>query len=333
MINRRTFTKAVGAGAALASLGVPAAADPAGDKPGTGLGPVRHARTDMLDIAYHEVGPAGGEVVLLGHGWPYTPYAYARVAPDLARHGYRVLVPYLRGHGPTTFLSPDTFRSGEQAALGSDMVGLLDALGVGKAIFGGYDWGGRGLNVAAALWPERCRALVSVNSYLVQDLGRALMPDPPAVEAAHWYYFYFLSERGRTGLTNNKKDLAKVVWDRNSPEWKYTPADLDLAVSLMSNPDYVDIVLHVYRHRLLAAPGDPRYADLQKKLDAVPPITVPTVTLDGIADGSVPPTDGTASAGHYTGPRVHHQVPHAGHNLPQEAPKAFVNAVLEAVKL
>ncbi|SDZ20956.1 Pimeloyl-ACP methyl ester carboxylesterase [Amycolatopsis xylanica] len=339
MLSRRTFGRIVGAGAVASVAGLPsvaaaAAAPVTGDaRPARGLGPIRQIKTDVLDMGYHEVGPANGEAVLLGHGWPYSPQAYAEVAPELARRGYRVLVPYLRGHGTTRFLSASTFRSGQQAALGSDMIAFLDALGVKQAIFGGYDWGGRALNVAAALWPERCLGLVSVNNYLVQNLALAQMPDPAATEAAHWYYFYFLTERGRAGLTANTRDLARVVWTKNSPLWRFTDADFEAAAALFDNPDYVDIVLHVYRHRLLTEPGDPRYDALEAQLAKQPKITMPAVTLDGIADGSVPATDGTATAKFFAGPRVHHQVPGAGHNLPQERPRAFVNAVLEVASL
>jgi pimeloyl-ACP methyl ester carboxylesterase len=297
------------------------------------LSPLKHVQTDVLDIAYYEAGPADGPVVLCGHGWPYDIHSYTEVVPQLVQHGYRVIVPYLRGNGPTTFLHKETFRSGEQAALGADVLGLLDALHIPKAILAGYDWGGRAMNVAAALWPERCAGLVSVNSYLIEDLDHALRPDPPQTESSHWYFFYFLSERGRAGLTQNPKALARVVWTRNSPQWRFGEADLDRAAETFDNPDYVDIVLHNYRHRLLAAPGDPRYAPLQERLRKLPPITVPTVTLDGVADGSIPATDGSASAKYFTGPRVHHQVPGAGHNLPQENPKAFADAVLEVATL
>lgn len=328
-MNRRTFTTAVGAGAAALSL--------AGftSVPGSrsGLGPVKHVRTDLLDIAYHESGPADGEVVLLGHGWPYSPYAYTKVVPDLVRRGYRVLVPYLRGNGATTFLSPDTIRSGQQAALGADMIAFMDAVGVRQAIFGGYDWGGRGLCVAAALWPERCSGIVSVNSYLIQNLAVAQEPLPPAIEAGYWYFYLFLTERGRKGLAKDPKEFARVVWQKNSPKWQFTEADLDRAATLFTNPDYVDITVHVYRHRLLTEPGDPRYDDLEARLLAQPAIPQPAVTLDGIDDGVIPPTDGTASAKYFTGPRVHHRVPGAGHNLPQENPKAFVNAILEVARL
>ncbi|MFI9270932.1 alpha/beta fold hydrolase [Kitasatospora sp. NPDC052896] len=304
--------------------------------PIVGLGPVRHVRTDLLDLAYHAVGPANGHPVILCHGWPYSPDAYQEVVPELVRKGFRCYVPYLRGHGPTRFLAKDTVRSGQQAALGSDVIAFMDALNIRRAVFGGYDWGGRGLCVAAALWPERCAGLVSVNSYLIQDLDPAVIDlptDPPQVEAAHWYYYYFLTQRGAAGLAKYTKELARVVWTRNSPEWRYTEADLDRAAALFDNPDYVAVVLNCYRVRRLAAPGDPRYDELEERLLKQPPITVPAVTLDGKADGSLPWTDGTASAAHFTGPRVHHVIPHAGHNLPQEAPAAFAAAVLEVSRL
>lgn len=333
MLNRRTFGKAVGVGAAaIGGLSAPlAAASPTGGS--RGLGPVRHVTTELLKIAYHDVGPSNGKVVLLGHGWPYSPMAYAEVTPALARRGYRVVVPYLRGHGPTRFLKPDTFRSGQPAALGSDVISLMDALRIRSAIFGGYDWGGRGLNVAAALWPERCTGLVSVNNYLIPNLANVDNPDPVATEAAHWYFYFFLTERGRRGLAEQTKDLARVVWLKNSPEWKFSEKALDDAAAMFDNPDYVDIVIHVYRHRQLAAPGDPRYDALEKKLLTQPKITMPAVTLDGASDGSVPPTDGKASAKFFAGPRVHHVIAKAGHNLPQETPKAFVDAVLEVARL
>ncbi|WP_204358990.1 alpha/beta fold hydrolase [Streptosporangium sp. 'caverna'] len=271
--------------------------------------------------------------MILTHGWPFSPDAYLEVVPDLIRQGFHCYLPYLRGHGQTRFLDKNTFRSGQQAALGADHRAFMDALHIPRAIFAGYDWGGRGVNVAAALWPERCTGLVSVNGYLVQDLAVAQEPLAPAIEAGYWYFYYFLTERGRKGLMQNTKELARVVWSRNSPEWRFTEAELDRAAELFDNPDYVDVVLHCYRHRLLAVPGDPRYDELEARLLKQPPITVPAVTLDGKADGVVPPTDGTASAPHFTGPRVHHVVAGAGHNLPQERPKAFASAVLEVSRL
>ncbi|MFE7401614.1 alpha/beta fold hydrolase [Streptomyces sp. NPDC057557] len=341
MISRRRLTQAVtaaaatgaaglsGAGQASALTGVVAATAPAG-RGAHGLGPVRHTRTDVLDIAYHDVGPADGTPVILLHGWPFSPVgSYAEVAPALARRGYRCYIPYLRGHGETRFLHADTFRSGQQAALGADLIAFMDALRVPRALFAGYDWGGRAGVVAAALWPERCTGLVSVNGYLVQNLAIAQEPLAPAIESGYWYFFYFLTERGQKGLRRNREDLARVVWRRNSPEWRFTEAEFTQAAELWTNPDYVDVVIHSYRHRLAAAPGAPRYADLEKRLLDQPRIAVPAVTLDGQADGVIPWTDGSGYAIHFAGPWTHHVVPGAGHNLPQEQPGAFTEAILE----
>ena len=335
MITRRTFTKAAGAGVAAASLGGVSTASASTQTGSRGLGRLKNVKTDLLDIAYYEAGPAHGPVVLLGHGWPYSPFAFSEVVPELVERGYRVLTPYLRGHGPTRFLSASTFRSGQQAALGSDWIAFMDALRIPRAIFAGYDWGGRGLCVAAALWPERCTALVSVNSYLVQNLDPALavIPAIPAVEAAQWYFDYFTTERGKNGLTMYRKELARVVWAKNSPTWEFTEHDLDQAAQLWTNPDYIAVTLHVYRHRRLTEAGDPRYDGLEALLRKQPPISVPAVTLDGLDDGNFLPTDGSPSASHFTGPRVHHQIAGAGHNLPQEKPHAFVQAIFEAARL
>jgi pimeloyl-ACP methyl ester carboxylesterase len=297
------------------------------------LEPLRYVNTSRLQVAYYENGPADGQVVLLLHGWPYDIHSYAQVAPALASQGYRVIVPYLRGNGPTTFLRRDTFRSGEQAALGYDIIELLDALHIPSAIFAGYDWGGRGACVAAALFPSRCDGLVSVNDYLIQDLSKAWTPLPATQEPGFWYFFYFLTPRGEAALIQSPGDIQRVVWSRNSPQWNYTESDLALAAETFINPDYPAVVLHVYRHRLLYAPGDPDYADLEEKLLSQPTIAAPTVTLDGTADGNFPATNGSSTAKYFTGPRVHHQVPGAGHNLPQEAPQAFVDAVVEVAGL
>ncbi|MFF0970541.1 alpha/beta fold hydrolase [Streptomyces sp. NPDC003703] len=347
MISRRRLTRilataasgagivpAAGRAAALPAEQAAAPSAPAATGRSAGLGPVRHVRTDVLSIAYHVAGPVHGTPVVLLHGWPFSPVgSYAEVVPALVRQGYRCYVPYLRGHGETRFLHRDTFRSGQQGALGADLKDFLDALGIRRAVFAGYDWGGRAADVAAVLWPERCAGLVSVNNYLVQDIAAAQNPLAPSVESGYWYFFYFLTERGRAGLEQNRKELARVVWHRNSPEWRFTEAELDQAAALWSNPDYVETVIHSYRHRLGAAPGDPRYADIERRLAGQPPVTVPTVTLDGAADGVIPWTDGTSSAAHFTGPRVHHVVQGAGHNLPQERPGAFVSAVLEVSAL
>jgi pimeloyl-ACP methyl ester carboxylesterase len=297
------------------------------------LGPVRHVRTDLLDVAYVEAGPEDGEVTLLLHGFPYDVHSYVDVIPRLAAAGHRVVVPYLRGHGPTRFLDDATPRSGQQAALGADVVALLDALDVPRAVLAGYDWGGRAACVVGALWPQRCTGVVSVNSYLVQDLAAAVNPLRPDLEAGFWYFFYFLTERGRAGLTAHRREVARVIWRRNSPRWPFDDATLERAAAAFDNPDYVDVVIHSYRHRLGYAPGDPRYESTERALAALPPVLVPAVTLDGTADGNFPATDGSPSAGHFSGARVHHQVPDAGHNLPQEAPDAFAAAVLEVADL
>ncbi|MEV4596908.1 alpha/beta hydrolase [Amycolatopsis sp. NPDC049253] len=336
MISRRAFGKAVGAEAVAASLPAFPVAAAAGPAVASGLGPVRHVRTDLLDLAHHEVGPAGGDVVLLGNGRPCSPHVCAEVALAPARRGFRVLVPYLRGHGATSFSDATTMRSGRQAALGADLIAFLDALGAESSVFGGDDWGGRALDVAAVRWPRRCHALVSVNRYLIQNPDPDVLassPDAPGTESAHWYFSFFLTERGRTALSRSRRDLAEVVWRRNSPQWRFTSADLDIAAAAMDNPDYGDVVIHNYRVRQGAAPGDPRYAGLEARLPTQPPVTVPAVTLDGLAGGSSPATDGTASANHFTGPRVHYRVPGTGHNLSQEKPRAFMAAVLEAVRL
>jgi pimeloyl-ACP methyl ester carboxylesterase len=291
--------------------------------------PTRRVAAGVLDVAYHESGPTGGQPVVLLHGFPYDVHSYVEVAPMLAGSGFRVLVPYLRGHGPTRFRSPDTPRSGQQAALGADVIALMDALAIPRAILAGYDWGGRAACVAAALQPGRVIGVVSVNGYLIQDIGAAMRPLRPDLEAGFWYFFYFLTERGRAGLTANRRAIAEVIWRRNSPKWPFDAADLDRAAEAFDNPDYVDVVIHSYRHRLGQAAGAPDYAEAEAALALSPPITVPAVTLDGTADGNFPATDGTSGAAHFTGPRRHHQVADAGHNLPQEVPAAFAEAVRE----
>ncbi|MFI7394978.1 alpha/beta fold hydrolase [Streptomyces tendae] len=293
------------------------------------LTPLRRVRTDVLDVAYHEAGPEEGDTVFLLHGFPYDVHSYVDVVPLLAGHGFHVVVPYLRGHGPTAFLSPSTPRSGQQAALGADVLALMDALGVERAYLAGYDWGGRAACVAAALWPERVLGLVSVNGYLIQDIGAATRPLPPEREAGFWYFYYFLTERGRAGLAADPREVARVIWERNSPEWAFHARDLDRTARAFANPDYTDVVVHSYRHRLGFAPGADVYAELEARLAGLPPVPVPTVTLDGLADGNFPATDGSAAARHFTGPRLHRKVAGAGHNLPQERPEAFAAAVCD----
>jgi len=297
------------------------------------MGPLRHVLTESHDIAYVEDGPPDGAPVLLLHGFPYDIHSYVDVAPLLAEAGFHVVVPYLRGHGSTLFRDPGLPRSGQQAALGADVIELIDALGISRPILAGYDWGGRAACVAAALWPERCAGLVSVNGYLIQDIARAMSPLPPELEAGFWYFFYFLTDRGRAGLTAYRRQVAEVIWRRNSPAWQFDDAVLSRAAAAFDNHDYVDVVLHSYRHRLGQAPGDPRYDEVERHLATLPQITVPTVTLDGQADGNFPATDGATAAGHLSGPHRHHQVPAAGHNLPQEVPEAFVAAIHEVHRL
>ncbi|WP_308798914.1 alpha/beta fold hydrolase [Agromyces silvae] len=300
------------------------------------MGPIRRVAAGVLDVAYVayvEHGPADGPPVLLLHGFPYDIHSYVDVAPRLAEAGRRVIVPYLRGHGPTRFRERATPRSGQQAALGQDVIDLMDALGIERAALAGYDWGGRAACVAAALRPERVAGIVSVNGYLVQDIRASLAPLRPVLEAGFWYFFYFLTERGRLGLTADPRGVAEVIWRRNSPAWAFDDATLDRAAEAFRNPDYVEVVIHSYRHRLDHADGAPAYRRLEGALAALPPITVPAVTLDGLADGNFPATDASAQAEHFTGPRVHRHVPGAGHNLPQEAPEAFADAVLEVAQL
>jgi pimeloyl-ACP methyl ester carboxylesterase len=296
------------------------------------LEPLRHVDAGVLTIAYYEAGPADGPAVMLLHGFPYDIHSYVDVAPMLAGEGCRVIVPYLRGYGPTRFRDPATPRSGEQAAIGADLMALMDALSITRAVFAGYDWGGRAACVGAALWPDRCIGLVSVNSYLIQNIAKAMMPAKPEQEVALWYQYYFQLERGRAGLAANRREIARILWEQWSPDWDFDDATFDRSAAAHDNPDYVDVVIHSYRHRFGLAAGDPRYADLQRRLAPLPPITVPAVTLDGDADGVLPASDGRASAAKFTGRRVHRVVPGVGHNVPQEAPEAFAAAVMELVK-
>jgi pimeloyl-ACP methyl ester carboxylesterase len=246
--------------------------------------------------------------------------------------GCRVIVPYLRGYGPTRFLDGATMRSGEQAAIGADLMALLDALSIPRAVFAGFDWGGRAACVGAALWPERCSGLVSVNSYLIQDIANAHKPARAEREVPLWYQWYFQIERGRAGLAADRRGITRILWQQWSPNWEFDDACLERTSIAHDNSDYVDIVIHSYRHRYGLVEGDPRYADIQRKLAGLPPITVPAITLDGEGDGVAPATDGKASAAKFTGRRIHRRIPRAGHNLPQEEPEAFAAAVMELIK-
>jgi pimeloyl-ACP methyl ester carboxylesterase len=295
------------------------------------LEPLRHIDAGVLNIAYYDAGPTDGPIVMLMHGFPYDIHSYVDVAPMLASKGSRVIVPYLRGYGPTRFRDPATPRSGEQAAIGADMMALMDALQIKRAVFAGYDWGGRAACIGAALWPERCIGLVSVNSYLIQDIANALLPAQALREVPLWYQWYFQIERGRAGLAANRREIANILWKQWSPDWHFDDACFERSAIAHDNPDYVDVVIHSYRHRYGLAEGDPQYADIQRLLAALPPITVPAITLDGEGDGVVPATDGSASAPRFKGRRTHRLIPRAGHNLPQEEPEAFAAAVMELV--
>lgn len=296
------------------------------------LEPLRHVDAGVLDIAYYVAGPADGPVVMLLHGFPYDIHSYVDVAPMLAAQGCRAIVPYLRGYGATRFRDAATPRSGEQAALGADLIALSDALGIQRAVFAGYDWGGRAACVGAALWPERCTGLVSLNSYNIHDIARAMVPASAEREVALWYQYYFQIERGRAGLAANRREIAKILWRQWSPNWAFDDATFDRTAAAFDNPDYVEVVIHSYRHRYGLAEGDPQYAGLQQRLAAQPVISVPTITLDGAGDGVVPANDGSATAAKFTGPRSHRVIPRAGHNLPQEEPEAFAAAVMELIK-
>jgi len=295
----------------------------------TSFGPLKQVAAGLLHVAYAAAGPAGGRPVILLHGWPYDIHSYVDVAPALASAGYRVIVPYLRGYGSTRFLAGDTVRNGQPAALAGDVVDLMDALKIEKAILGGFDWGARTGDIVAALRPERCKALVAVSGYLIgsQEAGR--IPLPPTAELQWWYQYYFATERGRAGYDKYRHDFAKLIWQIASPKWKFSDATFDRSATAFNNPDHVAIVVHNYRWRLGLADGEPRYADLEKRLAEGPVITVPTITLEGDANGAPHPDPG-AYARKFSGPYAHRTLRGGiGHNLPQEAPQAFARAIVD----
>jgi pimeloyl-ACP methyl ester carboxylesterase len=282
----------------------------------------------VLDIAYGEFGPADGWPCILGHGFPYDVHAYDEAAAILARAGARVVVPYLRGFGPTRFSLPRTPRSGQQGALGADLIALMDALGVERAVVGGYDWGGRAACVVAALWPERVVALVSANSYNIQDIATAMEPAPPSEEASLWYQYYFHCERGQRGLERDRRGIARLLWRMWSPTWNFDEAAFARTASAFDNPDFVAVVVHSYRHRYGLVAGDQAYEGIEARLADQPRIAVPAITIDGDHDGVNPGTSGHAAR--FTDPRQHRVFKDAGHNLPQERPDDWARAVLDA---
>jgi len=293
------------------------------------FGAIRHINAGVLEVAYAEAGPATGPAAILLHGWPYDIHSFVDVAPLLAARGYRVIVPHLRGYGPTRFLSNDAVRNGQPAAVASDLVALMDALHIEKAVLAGFDWGARTANIVAALWPERCKAMVSVSGYLIGNQKVGATPLPPDAEFQWWYQFYFATERGRAGYDKYRREFAKLIWRQASPKWNFDDATFNRSAAAFDNPDHVAIAIHNYRWRLGLADGERKYDDLEKRLAEGPVITVPTITLEGDANGAPHPEPGSY-AKKFSGKYSHRDIKGGiGHNLPQEAPKAFADAVIE----
>jgi pimeloyl-ACP methyl ester carboxylesterase len=332
--HRREFISALALAYAIPSF---AAAEPAQPKAANSttasFAPLKRINAGALDVSYAEAGPANGKPVLLLHGWPYDIYSYVEVAPILAAAGYRVIIPYLRGYGGTRFLAADTPRNGQQAALAADGLALLDALKIERAVVAGYDWGARTANIMAALWPERCKALVSVSGYLIgsQELNR--MPLPPKAELQWWYQFYFATERGEAGYAKYTRDFARLIWSLASPQWRFDDATFERSAAAFDNPDHVAITIHNYRWRLGLVDGESKYDAFEKKLATQPTISVPTLTLEGDANGA-PHPDPKVYAKKFSGKYEHRLLTGGiGHNLPQEAPQAFAKAVIDVDKL
>jgi pimeloyl-ACP methyl ester carboxylesterase len=340
---RRRFFGAAAVGVAAAKLGLlgssnaqVVAANSAQSPPSGGMsasfGPLKQIDAGLLNVGYAEAGPADGPAVILLHGWPYDIHSFVEVTPLLASAGYRVIVPYLRGYGSTRFLSRETVRNGQQSVVALDIIALMDALKIEKATLAGFDWGARTADIIAALWPERCKGLVSVSGYLIgtQEAGKA--PLPPEAELQWWYQFYFATERGRIGYDKNRRDFAKLIWQLASPKWEFDDATFDRSAGSLDNPDHVAIVIHNYRWRLALTEGESKYDDLEKKLAMGPTISVPTVTLEGDANGA-PHPEPSAYAKKFTGTYANRIIKGGvGHNLPQEAPRAFAEAVLDAAR-
>jgi pimeloyl-ACP methyl ester carboxylesterase len=338
--DRRRFFGAAAVTIAAAQFGMigsadaQSAKDAATIKPGTNtsFGPLKQIDAGLLNVGYAEAGPADGPAVILLHGWPYDIYSFVDVAPLLASAGFRVIVPYVRGYGTTRFLSADAFRNGQPAALALDLIALMDALRIEKAILAGFDWGARTADIAAALWPERVRALVSVRAYLIGSQQAGKMPLPPKAESQWWYQFYFATQRGWDGYEQYRHDFAKLIWQLASPKWNFDDATFDRSAASFDNPDHVGIVIHNYRWRLGLAQGEPQYDDLEKRLAAAPVIAVPSITLEGDANGA-PHPDPSSYAKKFSGKYAHRTIKGGiGHNLPQEAPQAFAEAVVEAAE-
>jgi len=300
-------------------------------KPGTNtsFGSLKQIEAGVLNIGYAEAGPVNGPPVILLHGWPYDIYSFVDVAPLLASVGYRAIIPYVRGYGATRFLSSETFRNGQPSALAVDTIAFMDALKIKQAILAGFDWGARTANIIAALWPERCKAMVSVSGYLIGSQESGKIPLPPKAELEWWYQYYFATDRGRAGYDKYRHDFAKLIWQLASPKWNFDDATFDRSAESFNNPDHVSIVIHNYRWRLSLTKGEPKYDDLEKRLAEFPLITVPTITLEGDANGA-PHPDASSYAKKFSGKYSHRIIKGGvGHNLPQEAPQAFAKAVVE----
>ena len=295
----------------------------------TSFGALKQINAGVLSVGYAEAGPARGPAVILLHGWPYDIHSFADVTPVLASRGYRVIVPYLRGYGTTRFLSDASPRNGQQAALGVDTIALMDALGIGQAIIGGFDWGARSADVVAALWPDRCKALVSVSGYLIGSQAANKAPLAPRAEYAWWYQYYFATERGRAGYDTYRRDFGKLIWQLASPKWAFDDATFARSAVAFDNPDHVAIVIHNYRWRIALAPGEPQYDDLERLLAGAPAIAVPTISLEGDANGAPHPNP-DVYASKFSGKYAHRTISGGvGHNLPQEAPQAFAQAIVD----
>ena len=342
--HRRRFSGVAAITVAAAQLGIIGPADAQADKTASAGGPTNTLGTNTsftplkqidagaLNVGYAEDGPADGPVVILLHGWPYDIYSYVDVAPLLASAGYRVIVPYLRGYGSTRFLSRETPRNGQQSVVAVDVIALMDALKIERATIGGFDWGARTADIIAAIWPERCRALVSVSGYLIGSQEAGKQPLPPAAELQWWYQYYFATERGRAGYDKYRRDFSKLIWRLASPKWNFDDATFDRTAASFENPDHVAIVIHNYRWRLGLAEGEPKYDDLEKRLAAGPVIAAPTITLEGDANGA-PHPDASAYARKFSGKYSHRLITGGiGHNLPQEAPQAFAEAVIDVAQ-
>jgi pimeloyl-ACP methyl ester carboxylesterase len=337
--NRRQFLGTAAVTLAAAQLGMPGTADAQSNKtklapikPGahTSFASLKQIDAGVLNVSYAEAGPANGLPVILLHGWPYDIYSFVDVTPALASAGCRVIVPYVRGYGSTKFLSSDAPRNGQPSAVAADVVALMDALKIEKATLAGFDWGARSANIVAALWPERCKAMVSVSGYLIGGQEAGKMPLPPSAELQWWYQFYFATERGRAGYDKYRREFSKLIWQLASPKWKFDDATFDRSAAAFDNPDHVAIVIHNYRWRLGLAEGEAKYDEVEKKLATAPVITVPTITLEGDANGA-PHPEPSAYAKMFSGKYQHRTIKGGGigHNLPQEAPQAFTEAVID----